>query len=61
MIWAYIKADRFFPAYCPTIKNYKNKIRGKNGRGNPIAFTKDEISQIKKAIKKMTNELVNSA
>ncbi len=45
-VWTYVKADQFFPDYCPTIKNYKNKIRGKNGRGNPLHFTETEKAQI---------------
>ena len=53
MIWDYIKADSFFRDYMPDLKNYTRKIRGKNGRGNPIEFSKDEKKQIKEAIKKM--------
>ena len=53
MIWDYIKADSFFRDYLPDLKNYKRKISGKNGRGNPIEFSKDEKKQIKEAIKKM--------
>jgi hypothetical protein len=41
MIWKYIKADAFFVKYCPDIKSYKHKIRGKNGRGNPVNLFRD--------------------
>ena len=43
MIWKYIKADTFFKTCLPELKNYKHKIRQKNGRGNPVDFSPDEI------------------
>jgi len=52
-IFHYIKADPFFKDYLPHIKNYKNKIRGKNGRGNPLAFTQAEEKEIRKAVKEI--------
>ena len=57
MIWTYIKADQFFPTYCPEIKNYKRKISGKNGRGNPVEFTLEEKKQIKKGLKKLFKDI----
>lgn len=57
MIFQFIKADQFFPAYLPHIKNYKHKIRGKNGRGNPIEFTEAELKDIKKALKQLIKDL----
>jgi hypothetical protein len=60
MIWNYIKADSFFREYLPSIKSYKHKIRGKNGRGNPIEFTAAENKQIKKALSKLFKELDRS-
>lgn len=59
MIWTYIKADQFFPKYCPQIKSYKHKIRGKNGRGNPVEFSPEELKEIKTGLKKMFKELIN--
>jgi len=56
-IFTYIKADKFFPEYCPQIKSYKHKIRGKNGRGNPIEFSKEEMKQIKKGLKQLLKDL----
>jgi hypothetical protein len=58
MIWTYIKADQFFPVYCPEIKNYKRKISGKNGRGNPVEFTEEEKKNIKKGLKKLFKEVI---
>ena len=57
MIWEYIKADTFFKECLPNIKSYKHKIRGKNGRGNPIEFSNEEKQQIKKALSKLFKEL----
>jgi hypothetical protein len=57
MIWQYIKADQFFPKYCPEIKNYKRKISGRNGRGNPVEFTEEENKLIKKGLKKLFKDI----
>lgn len=57
MTWDYIKADKFFPAYCPEIKNYKRKISGNNGRGNPVEFSKEERKLIKEGMKKLFKDL----
>lgn len=56
-IWKFVKADQFFPAYCPQIKSYKHKMRGLNGRGNPTDFTEAERKQIAAGIKKLAAEL----
>lgn len=57
MTWDYIKADQFFPAYCPDIKNYKRKITGRNGRGNPVDFNQQELKQIKVGLKKLFKDI----
>ena len=57
MIWNYIKADSFFKDYLPQIKSYKHKIRGKNGRGNPVDFSPDEKKQIKQALKSLMSDV----
>lgn len=57
MIWDFIKADTFFREYLPNIKNYKHKIRGKNGRGNPIEFSAAEKKQINDALKLLFKKL----
>lgn len=53
MLFDYIKADSFFRDYLPQIKSYKHKIRGKNGRGNPVNFSPEEKVLINKALKKL--------
>lgn len=60
MIFDYIKADNFFKNHLPHIKSYKHKIRGKNGRGNPVDFSPDEKRQIKKALSKLFKDLERS-
>ena len=57
MIWTYVKADSFFRDYLPRIKSYKHKIRGKNGRGNPVEFADQEKKEIKAAVKKMAKDI----
>lgn len=52
-IWNYIKADSFFADFLPHIKSHKFKIRGFNSRNNPIDFSKGELKEINKAIKKI--------
>ena len=56
-IFNLVKASQFFPKYT-TIKDWKHKLNGKNGRGNPIAFAQAEINQIKVGVKKMCKELL---
>jgi hypothetical protein len=60
MIWEYIKADTFFREYLPNIKSYKHKIRGKNGRGNPVKFSPEETKQIKQALFRLFKDLGGS-
>lgn len=59
-VFKYIKADQFFPAYCPEIKNYKRKISGKSGRGGNLEFTPGENKQIKAGLKKLFKDLQSS-
>lgn len=58
--WAYLKADPFFRDYLPKLKQHRNKIRKKNGRGNQIDFSKADEKQIRAAIEKMFNEIKKS-
>jgi hypothetical protein len=55
-IWKYIKADSLFKDFLPEIKGHKHKIRGKNGRGNPVDFSEDEKKEINKTIDKIIKE-----
>ena len=60
MIFEYIKAAKFFPTYCPEIKDWKKKMTGKNGRGNPVEFSAAEKKQIKAALKSLFKDLEGS-
>lgn len=44
----YIVAKYFFKDYAPTVMNWKNKMAGKSGRGQPLDFSEED----KKAIQK---------
>lgn len=57
-IFEYIKADKFFPKYAPGVKNYKHKIRGKNGRGNPLEFTARDKQLIEAGLIKLFKNIV---
>lgn len=59
-IWEYIKADSFFRDYLPHIKSYTHKMRGKNGRGNPVEFSEAEKKEIKAGLKKLFNDLTKT-
>lgn len=47
MIWKFVKASKFFPLYCPEIKDWQKKMTGKNGRGNPVEFSAAEKSKLR--------------
>ena len=58
--WAYIKADPFFRDYLPRFKQHRKKICKKNGRGNPIDFSKADEKQIRAAIEKLFGDIKKS-
>ena len=57
MIFKYIKAARFFPDYCPSVKNWKHKLRGKDGNGKDLHFSKSELKEINAGVNKLFKEL----
>lgn len=56
-IFQYISAKSFFPEYAPEVKNYTHKMRGIDGNGKEIEFTKEDKKAIKSGIRKMTKDL----
>lgn len=58
MIFNYIKAAKFFPQYAPSVTDWKKKMTGKNGRGNPIEFSAADKAAIKIGIKKLASDLI---
>lgn len=59
-IFTYIKADRFFADYLPSVRNYKHKIAGHNSRGNPLDFSEEEKREIKKGLQQLFKDLMKS-
>ncbi len=57
MLFDYIKASKFFPKYCPLIKNWKHKLRGLDGNKKKIEFSATENKQIKQALKVLFKDL----
>ena len=57
MIFKYIKPSKFFPKYCPHIKNYMQKIRGVNSKGKSISFSKNETIMIIRGFDKFQNDI----
>jgi hypothetical protein len=55
-ILKYISAKNFFEDYCKLVKNYKHKMRGKDGNGKPIDFTEEDKKAILISIKKMAED-----
>ena len=60
IIFKYLKADTFFREYLPFCASYKHKIRGKNGRGNPVEFSAAEKKQVLAALKSLFKDLEGS-
>jgi len=56
-IFQYISAKSFFQDYAPEVKNYTHKMRGVDGNGKEIEFTKDDKKAIRAGIRKMSKEL----
>lgn len=56
-VFKYIVANKFFPQYAPRVKSWKHKLRGKNGRGNPIEWSEQDKADIKAGLKKLFTHL----
>jgi len=51
-----INATSFFPERCPAITSWKHKLRGRNGRNNPVQFNEEELDQIQKGLEQIHQE-----
>lgn len=58
MIFQYIKAAKFFPKYCPSVRNWKHKLRGVDGNGKEISFNDAEKKLIKEGLKRLFKDLL---
>lgn len=56
----YLQAKHFFPGYAKGVKNFKHKMRGKDGNGNPIEFSEEDRREIKAGVKVMAAEILKS-
>lgn len=56
-IFKIIVASEFFPGYAPQVKAYKHKLRGKNGRGNPVDFNPQDVKHIRQGLIKLRSDL----
>lgn len=59
-LFTFINATAFFPAHCPNITSWKHKLRGMNGRGNPVAFTDQELDQIQRGIERISKSFAST-
>ena len=57
MIWKQIKSIHFFPTYCPNVVDWRKKVTGKNGRGNPLDFTPSDKAAIKAGVDRLCRDL----
>lgn len=53
----YINVTAFFTDYCPNVSNWKHKLRGKNGRNNPVEFTAVDLIEIWAGIQGLRKDL----
>lgn len=47
----------FFSTYAPNVKDWRHKCSGKNGRGNPCAFTDNDMKEIKQGLRRLFKDL----
>lgn len=52
-----VPARPFFTDYAPMVTRYYQKLHGKNGRGEPLDFSADDIKLIKKGLKQLAADI----
>ena len=57
-ILKFISGKHFFPIYCKEVGNYTHKMRGKDGHGKAIDFTKEDKKLIAAGLKEMTKDIL---
>lgn len=60
-VFELVKASKFFERYATGVSNYKHKLRGIDGNGKPIEFSKDDKKVIVKGLKEMFKDLFKNA
>lgn len=58
-IFKYIVAKNFFKKYAPEVKNYNNKLAGKNRHGTKIDFTNQDKKEIVKGLRNLFKDIKN--
>lgn len=56
----FIKANQFFPTYARLVRNYEQKLSGKDARGKPLDFTDQDKLVIKAGITQLFIDLNQS-
>lgn len=54
-VFRFINASAFFRTYAPEVKNWAHKLRGKNGRGNHLEFSKQDKQIIYTGLSKLAS------
>ena len=52
-----VPARPFFTDYAPMVTRYYQKLHGKNGRGEPLDFSEQDIKNIKKGLKQLSADI----
>ena len=52
-----VPARPFFTDYAPMVTLYYQKLHGKNGRGEPLDFSEQDIKNIKKGLKQLAADI----
>ena len=52
-----VPARPFFTDYAPMVTRYYQKLHGKNGRGEPLDFSEQDIKNIKKGLKQLAADI----
>lgn len=57
-LFTIVTISRFFPKYAPGVKRYNHKMRGIDGNGKPLDFSKEDKKAIKQGVKQMAKDFV---
>lgn len=58
-IFDFIKAKHFFPVYAPAVKNWRHKMSKTDGHGGAIAFTEDDVKEIKRGVQRLKADVAS--
>ena len=55
-----IKPGPFFATYAPSVRDWRHKMNGKNGRGNPCGFNAADLAAIGAGLERMAGEMIEN-